>query len=118
MRPMQSGENPIFPLCISRFSEVNKCPAALSRRAFVTLNVENLRSYFMSEKKIKKCPFSQGECTNECSLFIDAQDLNELLAARLSSLGVLDRENGMCSLKSVAMSAARYIFENTSTKRF
>ena len=72
----------------------------------------------MSEKKVTKCPFNQGECTKECSLFIDAEDLNELLAARLSSLGILDRENGMCSLKSMAMSAGRYIFENTSTKRF
>lgn len=72
----------------------------------------------MSEKKLKKCPFNRDECTSECALFIDANDLNELLAARLSSLGVLDRENGMCSLKSIAMSQGRYIFENTSTKRF
>jgi hypothetical protein len=72
----------------------------------------------MSEKKVKNCPFNQGKCTNECSLFIDALDLNELLAARLTSLGVLDKDNGMCSLKTIAMSAGRYIFENTSTKRF
>lgn len=72
----------------------------------------------MSEKKIKDCPFNHGECTNQCALFIDTNDLNELLAARLASLGVLDRENGMCSLKTIAMSSSRYIFENTSTKRF
>lgn len=72
----------------------------------------------MSDKKIKKCPLNQDICTNECALFIDAEDLNELLAARLASLGVLDRENGICSLKTIAMSAGRYIFENTSTKRF
>ena len=72
----------------------------------------------MSEKKIKKCPFSGGDCTNECSLFVDASDLNELLAARLSSLGVIDKENGMCSLKTLAMTGSRFIFENTSTKRF
>ena len=72
----------------------------------------------MSEKKAKDCPFNHGNCTKDCALFIDANDLNELLAARLSSLGVLDRENGMCSLKSLAMSSGRYIFENTSTKRF
>ena len=72
----------------------------------------------MSEKKIKSCPFNKTECTSECALFIDVADLNELLAARLASLGVLDRENGMCSLKTIAMSASRYIFENTSTKRF
>lgn len=72
----------------------------------------------MDEKKTKDCPFNHGECTKACALFIDASDLNELLAARLTSLGVLDKENGMCSLKTIAMSAGRYIFENTSTKRF
>ena len=72
----------------------------------------------MSENKTKDCPFNHGSCTSDCALFIDATGLNELLAARLSSLGVLDKENGMCSLKTIAMSAGRYIFENTSTKRF
>lgn len=72
----------------------------------------------MSEKKVKSCPFSHEVCSNECALFIDVNDLNELLAARLASLGVLDRENGICSFKTLAMSAGRYIFENTSTKRF
>lgn len=72
----------------------------------------------MSDKKIKKCPFKDCECTCECALFIDTTDLNELLAARLASLGVLDKDNGICSFKTIAMSAGRYIFENTSTKRF
>ena len=72
----------------------------------------------MSEKKIKKCPFNHDICTSECALFIDTEDLNELLAARLASLGILDKDNGICSLKTIAMSTGRYIFENTSTKRF
>lgn len=72
----------------------------------------------MGDKKIKKCPFKDCDCTDECALFIDINGLNELLAARLSSLGVLDKENGVCSFKTLAMSAGRYIFENTSTKRF
>lgn len=72
----------------------------------------------MSGKKTKDCPFNHGECTSDCALFVDANDLNELMAARLSSLGVIDKERGMCSLKTLAMSAGRYIFENTSTKRF
>jgi hypothetical protein len=72
----------------------------------------------MSEKRIKTCPFKKEECTSDCALFINVEDLNELLAARLSSLGVLDRENGVCSIKTMAMSGARYIFENTTTKRF
>lgn len=72
----------------------------------------------MSEKKIKHCPFNKEICTSDCALFIDTEDLNELLAARLASLGILDKENGICSIKTLAMSAGRYIFENTSTKRF
>jgi len=72
----------------------------------------------MGEVKIKKCPFNRDECTAECALYIDTEDLNELLAARLASLGVLQREGGVCSLKTLAMSAGRYIFENTSTNRF
>lgn len=72
----------------------------------------------MGEKIIKQCPFNHGDCDKTCALFVDVNDLNELLAARLSSLGVLDKENGMCSLKTIAMSTGRYIFENTSTKRF
>lgn len=72
----------------------------------------------MGEKTIKQCPFNHGVCDNTCALFIDTNDLNELMAARLASLGVLDKENGMCSLKTLAMSSSRFIFENTSTKRF
>lgn len=72
----------------------------------------------MVDKQNKKCPFNKEICTSECALFIDNADLNELFAARLASLGVLDKEYGFCSLKTLAMSAGRFIFENTSTKRF
>ena len=67
---------------------------------------------------VKKCPFTQGDCTPEWSLFIATDDLNEFVAARLGSLGVVDKSNnGSCSLKMIAMSSGRYIFENTATKR-
>ena len=67
---------------------------------------------------VKTCPFTQGDCTPECSLFIAIDDLNEFVAARLGSLGVVDKSNnGSCSLKMIAMSSGRYIFENTATKR-
>lgn len=66
-------------------------------------------------ENIKKCPFSQNDCTSECSLYINPEDLNELLAARLSSLGVIGKGQGVCSLKTLAMSAGRFIFENTTT---
>lgn len=65
----------------------------------------------------KKCPFGNCQCTSECALFIAPDDLNELVVARLSSIGVLDRKNGICSLKSIALAGGRYIFENTTTKR-
>lgn len=65
----------------------------------------------------KKCPFSHEICDNTCALFINPQDLNELLLNRLASLGVVDRNYGICSLKTLAMSNARNIFENTTTRR-
>ena len=65
----------------------------------------------------KNCPFGNNKCTNECALFISGEELNELMSARLSSLGVIDRKNGSCSLKVLAMSGGRFIFENTTTAK-
>ena len=65
----------------------------------------------------KTCPFKNLVCDNSCALFIDPQDLNELLLNRLASLGVVDRGYGVCALKTLAMSSARNIFENTTTRR-
>lgn len=65
----------------------------------------------------KKCPFGNCQCTPDCALFIAPEDLNELVTARLSSLGVIDRKHGTCSLKTIALASGRYIFENTTTKR-
>ena len=66
---------------------------------------------------VKTCPFSAGKlCNNECPLFISPDDINEFMAARLSSIGVLDRQNGYCSLKVLALSQSRMIFENTNTR--
>jgi len=69
------------------------------------------------DKKIKQCPFNHGECNDSCALFISPEELNELVAARLNSLGVVDKINGNCALKTLAMSGGRYIFENTTTAR-
>ncbi len=67
----------------------------------------------------KNCPFGNSKCTPDCALFVSADELNELMAARLSSLGVIDKKNGSCSIKLLAMSGGRFIFENTTTaKRF
>ena len=66
---------------------------------------------------VKTCPFTSGrECNSECSLFIAPDDLNEFVVARLGSIGVLDRQNGSCSLKMLALSQSRMIFENTNTR--
>ena len=65
----------------------------------------------------KTCPFtSNKECNSECPLFIAPNDLNEFVTARLCSIGVLDKVNGCCSLKMLALSQGRMIFENTNTR--
>lgn len=68
------------------------------------------------DENTKKCPFNHDICDKTCALFINPDDLNELLLNRLASLGVVDR-TGICSLKTLAMSNARNIFENTTTRR-
>lgn len=65
----------------------------------------------------KNCPFGNCKCTPECALFISGEELNELMAARLSSIGVIDKKNGSCSLKTLALAGGRYIFENTTTAK-
>ena len=66
---------------------------------------------------MKKCPFNNGECNSDCSLYIAPEDLNELMATRLTSIGVFNAKEGMCSLKTLALSTGRYMFENTATVR-
>ena len=66
---------------------------------------------------VKTCHFSSNrECNAECPLFVSPEDLNEFVSARLCSIGVLDRKNGYCSLKMLALSQSRMIFENTNTR--
>ena len=63
------------------------------------------------------CPFSnEKECGKDCPLFISPDDLNEFVSARLSSIGVMSRDKGSCSLKILALSQSRMIFENTNTR--
>ena len=65
---------------------------------------------------MKNCPFNHSECNSSCALFISPDDLNELMASRLSSLGVFSKD-GMCALKTLALSGGRFMFENTATTR-
>ena len=63
------------------------------------------------------CPFSEKkECNSECPLFVSPADLNEFVTARLSSIGIIDRTKGSCSLKILALSQSRAIFEKTNTR--
>ena len=65
----------------------------------------------------KTCPFSaEKECNSNCPLFVAPDDLNEFVSARLGSIGVIDGQNGSCSLKILALSQSRMIFENTNTR--
>lgn len=65
----------------------------------------------------KTCPFSANkECNANCPLFVASEDLNEFVTARLSSIGIIDRKNGSCSLKILALSQSRMVFENTKTR--
>ena len=63
------------------------------------------------------CPFSaEKECNKDCPLFIAPDDLNEFVTARLSSIGVINRDKGACSLRVLALSQSRMVFENTNTR--
>ncbi len=45
------------------------------------------------------------------SAFIKPDDLNEFVTARLSSIGVLSRSEGECSLRMLALSQSRMILK-------
>ena len=63
------------------------------------------------------CPFAEKrECNNNCPLYISPDDLNEFVVSRLASIGVMNRTQGSCSLKLLALSQSRAIFENTKTR--
>ncbi len=65
---------------------------------------------------MKNCPFRKQKCDNSCALFISMDELNETVANRLRSIGVVmdtDEMQGLCSLKNLALAQSRCIFENT-----
>ena len=63
---------------------------------------------------MKKCPFKNENCSCECALFISTSELNEMVANRLKSIGVITHQSdGLCSLKNMALAQSRFIFENT-----
>lgn len=65
----------------------------------------------------KTCPFNENKnCSNECPLYISPNDLNEFVTARLGSIGVIDKKEGGCSFRILALSQSRMIFESTNTR--
>jgi len=67
----------------------------------------------MNEEK-KCCPFNSGECTSSCALYISPGELNEVVRNKLASVGIIDREKGSCSFKTISMSMNRQVFEQVS----
>ena len=63
---------------------------------------------------MKNCPFKNESCSCECGLYIKASELNEMVANRLRAIGVISHEqDGICSIKNMALAQSRFIFENT-----
>jgi len=68
----------------------------------------------LSDNGYKSCPFNQTECTKECSLYIDPADLNEVVRNKLASIGVIERDKGICSLKNLSLCMNRILYEGMS----
>ncbi len=65
----------------------------------------------------KICPFKNEICSDICPLYINPKDLNDYMVSKLTSLGVMQKDEGICSFKILSLSQARNIFENTNTNR-
>lgn len=66
---------------------------------------------------MKTCPFKNEICNSECALYIAPDELNEFVLNKLASIGIFPKDTGICSFKTTALTANRFIFENTITKR-
>lgn len=62
---------------------------------------------------MRKCPFNNSQCDDTCGLYIKLDELNETVANRLKSIGVISTNGGICSIKNIALAQSRFIFENT-----
>ncbi|MGD9580670.1 MAG: hypothetical protein AB7V50_04815 [Vampirovibrionia bacterium] len=71
----------------------------------------------MEEKK-KSCPFKDERmCDSTCALYIEPEELNETFRNKLKSINVLSNQ-GMCSLKNIALVESRKIFETSGRARY
>lgn len=62
----------------------------------------------------KSCPFNNDVCDDTCALYISPEDLNETVRNKLASIGVLKRDEGLCSLTNMAHCLNRHIFESSN----
>ena len=69
----------------------------------------------MEDKNLKDCPFNREQCNSLCALYIAPEELNETVKNKLASIGVIDRKEGICSIKNMALCMSRYIFEKNSS---
>lgn len=60
------------------------------------------------------CPFNQKKCSKDCALFVDPDDLNEVVRNKLASIGVIKREHGLCAFKNLSLCMNRILYEETS----
>ncbi|MCQ2958345.1 MAG: hypothetical protein MJ180_05540 [Candidatus Gastranaerophilales bacterium] len=63
----------------------------------------------------KICPFGSDKnaCDETCALYIAPDDINETVRNKLASLGVLSRDEGICSYKHIALCMGRNIFSQS-----
>ncbi|MDD3593135.1 MAG: hypothetical protein PHX18_00735 [Candidatus Gastranaerophilales bacterium] len=64
------------------------------------------------------CPFNSSDksCNSSCALYIAPEELNELVLNKLASLGLMKRDEGICSYKHMALCMGRNIFESNHAK--
>ncbi len=64
----------------------------------------------------KICPMNNNKntCDETCALYIAPSELNELVLNKLASLGIIERNKGICSYKHMALCMSRQIFQQSS----
>jgi len=60
------------------------------------------------------CPLQNADCRSDCALFVNPDDMNEVVRNKLASVGVINRDSGSCSLKNLALCLNRQVFEQVS----
>ena len=64
-------------------------------------------------ENIVTCPFGQNNCSPNCALYMNPNDLNETVKNKLASIGVIDREKGICAIKNISLCMNRSVFEKS-----